>query len=146
MTELPKYRVIRRITYNDEMPEISNGKIGIFVGTHTKWKYDLTKAVDLFCEKNNAVVFCDHTSNYHGKYGVHYNLLSAHEKYSYEATSVDLLIDMGEMSGAYMGLRPKNVWRVNPDGVVRDTFKKLTYMFDMDELDFLNKLNSESFR
>ena len=27
---------------------------------------------------------------------------------------MDLLIDMGEMSGAYMGLSPKEVWRVNP--------------------------------
>ena len=35
-----------------------------------------------------------------------------------------------------MSLIPKKVWRVNPDGEIRDTFRKLEYVFEMKEEDF----------
>ena len=54
---------------------------------------------------------------------------------------MELLIDMGEISGAYMRVIPSKVWRVNPDGQIRDRFKKLEYLFDMDEVDFFEKYN-----
>ena len=65
--ELPKQRVIRRFTYGQSLPELSKGKIGIFIGSCKKWADALTKAVDLFCERTNAVVLYDPTSNYTGK-------------------------------------------------------------------------------
>ena len=52
---------------------------------------------------------------------------------------MDLLIHLGEVSGdTYTTgkLRPKYVWRVSPDGELRDTFKKLTNVFEMDEQTF----------
>ncbi|MGN1318109.1 MAG: thiamine pyrophosphate-binding protein [Lachnospirales bacterium] len=134
--ELPETRVIHRFTYNDELPKINADKIGIFVGAHTKWTDELTKAVDKFCEVYNAVVFCDHTSNYHGKYRVQFSLIAAQSMHKTDLKNIDLLIDMGEMSGAYMSISPKKVWRVNPDGVIRDTFRKLENIFDMEEIDF----------
>lgn len=137
--ELPETRVIHRFTYKDELPSINGGKIGIFVGTHTKWTEELINAVDKFCEIYNAVVFCDHTSNYHGKYKVQFSLITAQSMHKTELRNVDLLIDMGEVSGAYMSIFPKKVWRVNNDGVIRDTFKKLEYVFDMEEIDFFNR-------
>ena len=134
--ELPNYRVIRRIETQQQFPEINkNIKIAIFVGEHLPWSNELTNAVDAFCEKYNAVVMMDHTSNYKGKYGVEYNLVAA-QNYPYETKKMDLLIDIGNISGAYMNLQPKTSWRINPDGKVQDRWRNLTYIFDMDEISF----------
>ncbi|WP_300712210.1 thiamine pyrophosphate-binding protein [uncultured Acetatifactor sp.] len=139
MKRLPDFRVIRRITGNDGCPPISAGRVGIFVGAHTEWDERLTHMVDAFCEAYNGVVFCDHTSNYHGKYRIQYNLICCQPQYRGRASEMELLIDMGEMSGAYMRFAPATVWRVNPDGQIRDTFHKLSYMFDMEEADFFER-------
>lgn len=137
--ELPESRVIRRITINEKFPEIKKPRVGIFVGSHKVWTERLTNAVEKFCEKYNAAVLCDHTSNYHGKYRVQYNLVASQYNHKEVTQKMELLIDMGEVSGAYMWLNPSKVWRVNSDGQIRDTFKKLEYLFDMDEVDFFEK-------
>lgn len=141
--ELPDFRVIRRILPDNSFPQITSKKVGIFVGAHRVWSQELTNAVDSFCEKYNGVVFYDHTSNYKGKYGVQYNLVTGQRKHFFESKKMELLIDMGEMSGSYMGLYPDEVWRVNPDGHIRDTWKKLTYMFDMEEISFFNSYSKK---
>lgn len=143
IAELPKFRKITRIEYNDSMPIISAEykNIAIFVGNHKTWDKKLEYAVEEFCQKYNAVVICDHTSNYHGKYKILANLICEQENYSSSLKKVDLLIHIGDISGAYMDIQPQKVWRVNPDGEVRDTFKKLNYIFEMKEIDFFNEYN-----
>ena len=138
---LPEFRMINRIGLNDAFPALPTGKIGIFVGAHLTWSQELTEAVDEFCAKYDAVVFKDHTSNFNGKFGVEYSLVAA-QNYPYATRQMDLLIDMGEMSGAYMNLQPKSVWRVNPDGEIRDRWKKLTKVFEMEEIDFFKHYNA----
>lgn len=137
--ELPHYRVIKRININDEFPKINVSKIGIFVGAHAVWSEELTTLVDRFCEIYNGAVICDHTSNYHGKYRVQFNLIAGQSKHFFDSRRIDLLIDMGEMSGAYMDLDPIEVWRVNPDGQIRDTWRKIKYIFDMEEINFFER-------
>lgn len=139
--ELPKQRVIRRFTYGQSLPELPKGKIGIFIGSCKKWTDALTKAVDLFCERTNAVVLYDPTSNYTGKYGIMANMVMNQHSSSNELRDFDLLIHFGDMSGAYTQLSPRTVWRIHPDGEIRDTFKKLTAIFEMNELDFFAKYN-----
>ena len=139
--ELPKQRVIRRFTYGQSLPELSKGKIGIFIGSCKKWADALTKAVDLFCERTNAVVLYDPTSNYTGKYGIMANMVMNQHGSGNELRGFDLLIHFGDMSGAYTQLSPQTVWRIHPDGEIRDTFKKLTAIFEMNELDFFTKYN-----
>lgn len=134
--QLPEFRMIQRVTKKDAFPTISADKVGIFVGSHMPWSEKLICMVDAFCEAYNGVVFCDHTSNYHGKYRIQYNLICCQAYYRNEVSKMGLLIDMGEMSGAYMTFEPRTVWRVNPDGQIRDTFRKLSYVFDMEEEDF----------
>lgn len=141
---LPEFRVIHRITAVDDFPSINAKRVGIFVGAHAVWSDELTESVEHFCEKYNGTVLCDHTSNYHGKYGVQFNLVAGQSRHYFESRRMDLLIDMGEMSGAYMGLNPKEVWRVNPDGQIRDTWKKITHIFDMQELDFFQRYSELS--
>lgn len=141
---LPEFRVIHRISVGDDFPSIKAKRVGIFVGAHAVWSDGLTESVDRFCEKYNGVVLCDHTSNYRGKYGVQFNLVAGQSRHYFESRKMDLLIDMGEMSGAYMGLNPKEVWRVNLDGQIRDTWRKITHIFDMQELAFFRRYSELS--
>ena len=140
--ELPPVKVIRRLTYGDEFPSLQGKKVGIFVGSHKAWSEELTTAVDEFCAKYDSVVLCDHTSNYTGKYRVFFSLVANQMLYDASVRHMDVMVDMGDVSGAYGALRPTEVWRVNPDGVVRDTYRKLTKIFQMEETDFFKALNA----
>lgn len=142
--ELPTFRKINRYFPEDELPKIDESmfsKIAIFVGNHKPWSVALTKAVDEFCEKYDAVVLCDHTSNYFGKYKIQMNIICEQSKYASALNNFDLLIHIGDVSGAYMTINTKKVWRVNPDGELRDTFKKLVNVFEMEEETFFNQYN-----
>lgn len=133
---LPPARVIKRISEGQPLPDIYGGRIGIFVGAHPKWGRDLAEAVDHFCELYNAVVICDHTSNYTGNYGVLGSLILHQEKDLSNLNDFDLLIHLGEVSGAYLNLKVQHVWRVSTDGAICDTFRKLQYVFDITEAAF----------
>ena len=128
--ELPAVNKIERFTYGDTLPGLPEGKLCVWVGNHKKMNISLTEAIDGFCEKNDAVVFTDHTSGYRGKYRVNYALVEQQLQNTKE--NPDLMIYIGDVSGAYYG-RAKNVWRVNPDGEFRDLFKKLRNVFEMGE-------------
>ena len=136
--ELPDERVIHRICAEDLFPDITGKRIAVFVGAHQRWSNELEEAVDLFCEKYNAVVICDSTSNYHGKYGVFGNIVTNQYLAKMDCRNMDLLIHIGAMSGSYMRLSPKKVWRINPDGKLVDTFKALSYVFEMNEIAFFS--------
>lgn len=145
--ELPQSRIIHRINKGNNFPDLPNGKIGIFVGSHKKMSERLTNAIDNFCFTKNAVVFCDHTSNYYGKYRVLYSLVAGQRSFDKSESRPDLLIHIGEISGDYslLGMGGKEVWRVNEDGEIRDTFRKLSHVFEMPEEVFFEKYtHSES--
>ena len=139
--KLPEARVIRRAEYGDALPDIPQGKTAIFAGAHLKWDKRLTDAVDTFCERYNAAVICDHTSNYKGRYGIMGSLILNQIQCPTARRRVDTLIHIGEISGAYMNIYPQHVWRVNPDGELRDTFKKLSWVFELQEVDFFEAMN-----
>lgn len=142
--ELPPVRVIRRINHDVPLPELPKGQIAIYVGSHSPWSERLTKAVDVFCEIYDAAVLCDQTSNYHGKYRVDAALIACQMQYWPDCCSPQIMIHIGEISGAYMNLRPQRTWRVSPDGVLRDTFKTLEYVFEMEEYEFFEKYLAET--
>ena len=131
--ELPKARMINRIIPGDIFPELPKGRIAVFIGAHRKFTEAETTVLDDFCAAHDAVVFVDHTSGYKGKYRVPILLLTLQEKDYCTLKEVDLLIHIGEVSGAYIPLRPKSVWRVNPDGELRDHYRKLSCIFEMGE-------------
>ena len=137
--ELPEFRTIRRYQYGDMLPEITGKRVGIFVGAHQKWDEKLTKVVDKFCEKYNGVVLCDPTSNYTGQYKVDFSLICSQTMYKAPCRNMDILIHIGYVSGAYTGFNSKTVWRVNPDGEIRDTFGTLEKVFQMEEIDFFKE-------
>ena len=138
--ELPDQRMIERVSAFDRVPEIL-GKTAVFIGAHSAVSKELEAEIELFCEKYNGLVLCDHPSNYNGKYKIIPNLITMQSNYS-RLKNIDLLIDLGEVSGIYAGLSPKNVWRVSQDGEIKDTFQRITKIFDMPEKLFFEKYNS----
>lgn len=138
--ELPVSRKIERIDYYDEMPTITEPEVAVFIGNHNKFNRELVDEIEKFCEKYNGVVLCDHPSKYEGKYRVLPNLITMQPS-SDEFRKISFLIDLGEVSGIYAGLEPKNVWRVSKDGDIKDTFKQLRKVFQMDELTFFRRMN-----
>lgn len=146
--ELLESRIIHRINQGDKFPNLPNGKIAIFIGSHKKMSEKLSNTIDKFCLSNNAVVFSDHTSSYNGKYKILYSLVAAQRLFDKSESRPDLLIHIGEISGDYssLGIGGKEVWRVNDDGEIKDTFRKLSYVFEMPEEIFFEKytLNENS--
>jgi len=132
--QLPAYRVMRRYEAWDELPALEAGKVCVFVGSHVRFTEQLTKQVDRFCATHDAVVICDHTSGYYGRYRLQPGLLAMQQNGGYPV-SFDLMIHIGEVSAAHFAGRTpvKEVWRVNADGELRDPFKKLTCVFQMSE-------------
>lgn len=133
--ELPPVTVMRRFQAWDRLPELPGGRIGIYVGSHTRFSERQNTAIDRFCATHDAVVICDHTSGYYGKYRLLPTLVQLQSDATSPFPQLDLMIHIGEISAAsFYGTIPTNeVWRVSEDGELRDPFKKLTTVFQMSE-------------
>lgn len=133
--KLPEVRVLHRYHAWNALPQFPKGRIGVFVGSHVRFTESQNFAIDRFCATHDAVVICDHTSGYYGKYRLLPTLAYMQCQASFPIDKFDLLINIGEVSAAiFSGLIPtKEVWRVSEDGELRDPFKKLTNTFQMSE-------------
>lgn len=139
--ELPVARCIRRYMPGDELPVLPKGRIGILVGNHLPWSASLTESVDRFCQAYGAVVFCEHASNYSGPYRVYNAIVNQQSFYKKDSFRTDVLIHIGEVSG-YGNSEIKNtkeVWRINKDGELRDPYRKLSKVFEMQEEEFFRR-------
>lgn len=142
---LPSAKCIRRIDFDSEFPALPGGKIGIFVGSHRRFSDSLTSLLDDFCDSNNAVVLCDSSSNYYGKYRVQMPMALIQKNYYPQCLDLSLLIHIGEITGDYSinKIKAKEVWRVNEDGEIRDYFHRITCMFSMTEDYFFHHYRAE---
>ena len=138
--EIPHVNAIYRHTvFDKEWPAIPrDGRIVVRVGSHTNFSDEQTKAIDAFCATYDAVVCCDHTSGYRGKYEVHGQLVFGQHKWHSSLRNANLCIHIGEVSGDQFTVNAKHTWRVSPDGELRDTFGNLRRVFMMPEIDFFN--------
>lgn len=138
--QLPSARVIRKYDSNGQLPALPNGRTAVFVGAHKPFTAEETAAIDQFCAENDAVVFCDHTSGYKGKYRFLCALIGSQSDYKGQIFNASLVIHIGEVSGNYPCLKiirkAKEVWRVGEDGEMRDFGNHLTSIFCMPELLF----------
>lgn len=142
--ELPKSNVIYRHTIYDELPTMpKDGRIAVYVGSHANFTEKQIVAIDRFCATHDAVVFCDHTSGYRGKYEVHYQLSAGQQHWQSPLKNVNLLIHIGEVSGDLFRPSFNHIWRVSPDGELRDTWGKLRRVFMMPEEEFFNRYSEE---
>lgn len=136
VTTLPNVPLIERIEAGDEFPTIEkNKRIAILIGCHLNFNADITKLIETFCERYNAVVLKELTSGYHGKYGVVYDLIAGQQYSDHSPLYFDIMIHIGEMAGADFQsfIKAKSVWRVHPDGEMKDPFKSLGKIFQMSE-------------
>lgn len=142
---LPNCRTMNRFTLRDALPQLK-GRVAVSVGAHRAFSEQETEALDQFCSSNDAVVFCDHTSCYKGKYRVLYSLAASQDQMDLGADKPDITIHIGEVTGDYsvMEMTGKEVWRVSEDGEIRDTFRKLRYVFEMDETSFFRRYTDSS--
>ncbi|ASO27817.1 2-succinyl-5-enolpyruvyl-6-hydroxy-3-cyclohexene-1-carboxylate synthase [Vibrio anguillarum] len=132
-------RKIDRFTLADTLPEIeANKRISVIIGSHHGWNEQEILALEEFCNRYNAVVFCDHTSAYKGNNRLQFSLAAAQELYNIGELRADITLHIGEITGDYplLNMAGKEVWRISPDGEIRDTFRKLKYVFEMPEISF----------
>ena len=140
---LPDVRKINYVSLKREMPSLKKyNHIAILSGVHCKWSGELLKAVEEFCQKYNAVVFTSHASNYKGEFGLNLNLIRSMANYIPKTPSADLVIYIGSIARYLPDKLGNEMWRVNPDGEIRDVEYKLTHVFAMDELEFFEHYNS----
>ena len=138
--EIPHVNAIyRHFVFDKEWPAIpQDGRIVVRVGSHANFSDEQTKAIDAFCATYDAVVCCDHTSGYRGKYEVHGQLVFGQQKWHSSLRNANLCIHIGEVSADLFTVNAKHTWRVSPDGELRDTFGNLRRVFMMPEIDFFN--------
>lgn len=136
-TELPDVQKIDYVDSFKNMPGLDGYRhIAILVGVHEKWSDELKAAVEDFCRAYDAVVVKNHASNYTGAYGYDPDLIINMAQYVPKTPRADLVIYIGGISRYNSGMREKAMWRVNPDGMIRDIEKKTTHVFAMQETDF----------
>ena len=136
--ELPKVRKINYYSSSDELPEFNAQRVAIIIGSRRGVGHADDETIDRFCELNNGVVFCDHTSAYKGKYSVNSPLIGTQHLLDLSPFKAQVTIHIGEVSGDYYSAKlvGETVWRVSPDGEFRDTYKKLVSVCEMSETDF----------
>ena len=75
-----------------------------------------------------------------------FSLVAGQNQLDLTAFKPDVTIHIGEVTGDYsaMGLIGNEVWRVSRDGELRDTFRSLRYVFEMDEQCFFENYSGIS--
>lgn len=152
-TELPVVRKIDRVTSSEgNWPKIpQDAKIAVWIGSHKKFSDRERSALESFVKNHNAVVLVDHTSSYSG-YGAVVSSIVCSQGIrnvpKYMSLVPDLIIHIGEITGdaptnGYL-VKLCPVWRVSPDGEIRDRLDALEYVFEMEESAFFTRYQEES--
>ncbi len=127
---------------------LSNKKVLMVVGEQLPFNAKEQELFDEFCTNYNVVVYCNHLSNCHGKFVVNANLaLSTIKLSEFLRYKPDIVIALGGQTGDYplYKIISKNelidveVWRVNRDGAIIDTYDKLTKVFAVSNSEFFMK-------
>lgn len=141
---LPPVRKITRHFIDGEWPELDNNlNIAVWIGEHNVFTEDETRALASFLESHQAVALVSKQSSYHGFAAVSSELLAANGvRFHAEAGDLrpELVIHIGNITAGHFtngyleGVAP--VWRVNPDGEIRDVLLRCEKVFEMDEAAF----------
>lgn len=117
-------------------------KIGVFVGSHKPFSPDAQAALSDFATSWNACVFCDHTSNYHGKNKI---MTAMFADGTVSDNRPDIMIDMGGITGEYSSpklFRGSEIWRIQPDGKYANRWAWATHVFECPEDVFFKQLKN----
>lgn len=118
-------------------------RVAVFIGAHAPFSEAETEALESFAVSRDAVVMCDVSSGYRGSRAFWSALACAQLEDNPEAETLrpDLVIHLGEESGDYetrnfLIASGADVWRVSPDGEMRETFGRLREVFQSNPLEF----------
>ena len=144
--KLPSVRKISRYTIEDELPLLNAKRVAIIIGNHVNFTEEESKCIERFCESNNGVVLCDHTSGYHGNYKILSALPSCQKQFPNDFKQPDVVIHIGNVSGEFYvkRIKGKETWRISKDGEIRDLFGNLSCVFDMSEYSFFKYYSREN--
>ncbi|MDR2564887.1 MAG: 2-succinyl-5-enolpyruvyl-6-hydroxy-3-cyclohexene-1-carboxylate synthase [Bifidobacteriaceae bacterium] len=121
-------------------------RVMVVVGQHSPFTASQQAALDSFSEATNSIVFVSHLSNYHGPRSVHGNpVLQRLGRVPSAAFRPDVVISIGGLLGdydlrAFLSLGEYEHWRVGPDGEIRDTYGRMTRVFECDDEQFFRRM------
>ena len=149
---LPDIRIIKRKYAWEDINAYSlkGRRVMILIGEHLPFSDKEKMSIERFCENNNAFVYTTHIANYHGRYSLNAVpiLVGATKNYYENYLEPDVVITLGGVTGDYdcfnkLSKSSKNieVWRVNADGNIVDTYGKLTTVFQMRIEEFFEQLS-----
>lgn len=142
-------KIERNLVENMEELNLENKKVLIVIGEHLPFSEKEKKSIDYFCENSNCVVYTNHLSNFKNEYSINGNLLlSVINDAEFEKIKPDILISIGEQTGDYpfylrfskTKYKEMENWIVNSNGKARDTYDKLTCIYQGNESEFFNKI------
>lgn len=121
--------------------DLKNKKIAVFIGAHNKFSVNDLSKINSFVDNFDAIVFCDHASNYSGS-----NRVSIQNavKINHFSDYPDVIIDIGYVPTDYFyqhicGKNTK-VWRLSEVGTFYRRFMTLNKLFHCSEKLFFELL------
>jgi len=152
--QLPAVRTIKRyMGWENWEISLKDKKIMIVIGEHLPFSEIQLKAIENFLESHNAFAYVNHLSNYHGKFRVLTNLARGAVSFDEFRTEYkpDVVITVGGQTADYpLIYKLTNThqtdfehWHVSKEGEVKDTFDKLTKVFECPEELFFSRLKGE---
>jgi 2-succinyl-5-enolpyruvyl-6-hydroxy-3-cyclohexene-1-carboxylate synthase len=141
----------QRIRYHswadDDWPVPGRGtKTMVVVGQHSPFTPSQQAALDAFSTATDAFVFVSHLSNYHGPRAVQGNLLLQRwGRVPHPEFRPEVVISVGGLLGdydlrAFLSTGSYQHWRVDADGEIRDTYGRLTRVFECEPERFFNRM------
>lgn len=153
---LPMYRKITK--YNQEEffkelkrfnNELKDKKIMLIIGENYYGSSKFSVSLEMFQKYHNAVVIADHFSNLAGGFLFTAQALETFTSDDFEKYAPDVVITFGGHMWSSLKYYLRNStsnfvhWRVSDDTIVRDGFKRLQYIFDVNPSVFLENLCEE---
>ena len=149
--KLPDVAKITRHFLDGEWPLLPDKKkIVLWIGEHAPFESREKNAIEQFIRSHQAVALVNKQSSYYEYGAVSSELLAAngirHGELG-ERLKPDLIIHIGNITAGHFtngyleNMAP--VWRVNPDGEIRDTLLKNERVFEMEEFAFFSHYSAD---
>lgn len=151
--KLPVYRKITKYNQNDFLKnteqfqrELIGKKVMVIVGENYYEGKRFSGVLEQFQKDYNAIIITDHFSNVSGDFLPTAQALETLTYEDFEQYVPNIVITFGGHMWSALKYSLRNTktdfdhWRVSDDTIVRDGFKRLKYIFDMEPVQFLENL------
>lgn len=157
LPELPDVIKVDRIMASDSSNEwkalaerMKKKKIVILYGQHLPVSSSVNAEIQLFCEKYNTTILCDHLANIHIKNKIeNASVTAAMNIADWDSLKPDIVITMNghRLNNYKAAMKIWNTaehWHVSPDGLVSDPFKRLCQIVECPIEYFFGRMNELS--